>query len=239
SSHRSSWRPLVSVASRNPTLAKFTAMAALTRAVASYTITGGTTSAGWAFQAAGFEVVDCPRLARMRNAADLRIALDAMELLAWPATRIDEFTLISTDSDFVPLLLRLRAADRRTKLVAHPEVGRVVQAAADELIGLDGVARWLGWQAREADRFGHDLGEFVLAVARDVMGEAQAPIGLPLLGTIVRDRTGHSIRETNWGGTGSWDKLLEAAGGLVRKDGPAGGYVMRREWIDAVSGLTK
>ena len=181
----------------------------------------------WAFQAAGFEVMDCPRLTRMKNAADLRIAMD---LVAWPTARIDEFTLLSTDSDFVPLLLRLRAADRLTRLVAHPDVGRVVQAAADQHIGLDLVAEWLGWQAPDTRAFGHDLNEAVLVVVRDAMAEAQGPVHLPTLGQMVRDRTGHTIRETNWGGTGSWDILLEAVGGLVRQDGPGGGYVIRREW---------
>jgi hypothetical protein len=36
----------------------------------------------WAFQAAGFEVVDCPRLTRMKNAADLRLPSTPWTL--WP-----------------------------------------------------------------------------------------------------------------------------------------------------------
>jgi uncharacterized LabA/DUF88 family protein len=111
----------------------------------------------WAFQAAGFEVVDCPRLTRLKNGADLRIALDAMDA-AYAATHYDEFTLLSTDADFVPLLLRLRARDRLTRLIAHPEVGRIVRAAADEVIGLDRLAGWLGWEATaDQAEFGHEI----------------------------------------------------------------------------------
>ena len=65
-----------------------------------------------AFQSLGFEVVDCPPLTRMKNGADVRLALDVMDALAAP-TRLDEFILMSTDSDFVPLLLRRSAARSR------------------------------------------------------------------------------------------------------------------------------
>ena len=179
----------------------------------------------WAFQAAGFEVVDCPRLTRMKNAADLRIALDAMDALAAP-TRYDEFTLLSSDADFVPLLLRLRAADRRTRLVAHPELGAIVRAAADEVIGLDRLAARLGW----AQRFHtEESAPDILVTLRDIMTEAQGPVHLPTLGQMVRQRTGQTLRGSDFGGTGSLEAMLEAAG-LLRQDGPGGGYVLRPEW---------
>lgn len=111
----------------------------------------------------------------------------------------------------------------------------MVKAAADTHIGLDEVASWLGWRPGTKTDFGHELQDAVLIAIRDAMAEAQVPVPLPLLGTIVRDRTGRTIRESNWGGTGSWDKLLEAVGGLIREDGPGGGFVMRTEWMDGVS----
>jgi len=191
----------------------------------------------FAFQAAGFEVVDCPRLTRMKNGADLRIALDVMDALQSPLARIDEFTLLSSDSDFVPLLLRLRAADRATRLVAHPDLGRVVRAAADEVIGIDALAQALGWQ-RAADPqevFGPDLRQAILTVVRDVMAEADGPLHLPDLGQIVRDRTGETLRGSDYAGYGSVDAMLEAAGDFVRQDGTGGGYVLRREWLPAAA----
>lgn len=187
----------------------------------------------FAFQAAGFEVVDCPRLTRMKNGADLRIALDVMDALQSPMARIDEFTLLSSDSDFVPLLLRLRAADRGTRLVAHPELGRVVRAAADEVIGIDALAMALGWQpeASQPEPFGLDAREALLGVIRDVMAEASGPMHLPDLGQIVRDRTGETLRGSDYAGLGSVDAMLEAAGGFIRQDGTGGGYVLRPEWL--------
>jgi hypothetical protein len=185
-----------------------------------------------AFQALGFEVVDCPPLTRMKNGADLRMALDVMDALV-ATTRFDEFILMSTDSDFVPLLLRLRAADRRTKLVAHPDVGRVVRAAADHVVGLDALARGLGWEAtpREEALFGQDAGEQVLAAVADIMAEAQGPLPLAALGAQVRTRTGMTLRESDWAGTGSIDALVAKVGGIVRQEGPAGGFLVRQEWM--------
>lgn len=179
-----------------------------------------------AFMGAGFEVVDCPKMTRLKNAADVRLALDVMDSLSGAAP-IDEFTLMSTDADFVPLLLRLRAQDKRTRLVAHPEVGRAVSASADEVIGLDALAHALGWSPEdEADepRFGPDAGEDMLRVVREILAEATAPVPLPDLGQEVRRVTGLSLRETNYGGHSSIEALLEAAGGYVRVEGPGGGW---------------
>jgi hypothetical protein len=185
-----------------------------------------------AFMAAGFEVVDCPPLTRFKNGADLRIALDCMDALAGP---VDEFTLLSTDSDFVPLLWRLRAADRATRLVAHPDLGRVVRAAADEVLGLDQLAEALGWRPEGGadEMFGHDARAAVLAAVREAMEEATQPVHLPALGKAVLERTGQSLRATDYAGLGSMDALLEAAGGYVREDGPGGGHALRPEWLQA------
>lgn len=187
----------------------------------------------WAFMASGFEVIDCPRLTRLKNAADLRMALDAMDAMLSLA-HLEEFILLSTDSDFVPLLTRLRAADRRTRLVAHPEVGRIVRSAADEVIGLDVLAGWLGWQAspKSGETFGPNTHAELVGVVRDIMMEAQDPVHVPHLGQMVRNRTGHTLRGSDFAGYGSLDALLAAAGGFIRRDGPGGGHILRPEWAD-------
>jgi uncharacterized LabA/DUF88 family protein len=188
----------------------------------------------WSFMAAGFEVMDCPKLTRLKNAADVRIALDAMEAMLSPLARYDEFILLSTDSDFVPLLQRLRAADRLTRLVAHPDVGRVVRAAADEVIGLDRLATWLGWQAspEPGPAFGMENAADLLAVVRDIMQEAEEPVHVPHLGQMLRNRTGATLRGSDFAGQGSLDAMLQAAGGFIRREGPGGGHVLRPEWLD-------
>jgi hypothetical protein len=51
------------------------------------------------------------------------------------------------------------------------------------------------------------------------------------LGAQVRARTGMTLRESDWGGTGSIDALVTRVGGIVRQEGPAGGFLVRQEWL--------
>ncbi len=182
----------------------------------------------YAFQAMGFEVVDCPRLTRLKNGADLRIALDVMDALSGPV-RLDEFTLMSTDADFVPLLLRLRAHDRATRLVAHPEVGRIVRAAADDVIGLDALATALGWQpdAPDAPQFAH---ADMLRVVAEILSEQNGPVHLPHLGQMLVARTGQTLRGSDHAGTGSLDALVGALPGWSLEPGPGGGTLLPPGW---------
>src|SRR5689334_2004247 len=69
------------------------------------------------FTDAGFEVVDCPRLSHTKNGADIRLVIDAVEALS-ADVRYDEFVIASGDSDMTPLLVRLRASDRRTTILS-------------------------------------------------------------------------------------------------------------------------
>jgi NYN domain len=87
----------------------------------------------------GFEVVDCPRLTMLKNAADMAMALDILDALAHP-TRFEEFLILSGDADFTPLLHRLRAHDRRSLVVAPPNAAKAFMAAADQVLSLDAFA---------------------------------------------------------------------------------------------------
>jgi hypothetical protein len=83
------------------------------------------------FTSAGFEVVDCPSLTKgIKNAADIKMVIDALDALASGAA-FDEFVLGSTDADFTPLLQRLRAHDKRTALLTSGDAAAAVQASAD------------------------------------------------------------------------------------------------------------
>jgi hypothetical protein len=90
------------------------------------------------FVQAGFQVVDCPRLAQMKNGADMVMALDMLDALALPA-RVEEFLILSGDTDFTPLLHRLRAHDRLSLVVAQP-VPQALKAAADRVLPLADLA---------------------------------------------------------------------------------------------------
>ena len=85
------------------------------------------------FTSAGFEVIDCPRLTHTKNAADIRLVVDAVDALsAEPA--YDEFVIASGDSDMTPLLVRLRAGDRRTTIVSPSDAADAFTAVADRLV---------------------------------------------------------------------------------------------------------
>lgn len=98
------------------------------------------------FVRAGFEVIDCPVLTRGgKNAADIRIVIDALDLLSH-RTHFDEFVLASGDSDFTPLLQRLRAEDRLITIVSPGYLSSAYTALADQLLGFDALEALLQGQ---------------------------------------------------------------------------------------------
>ncbi|WP_196795380.1 NYN domain-containing protein [Sphingopyxis sp. MC1] len=89
------------------------------------------------FVRAGFEVVDCPAVSRGgKNAADIRIVIDALDLLCH-RTRFDEFVIASGDSDFTPLLHRLRAEDRHVAVLSPGYLAAAYAAVATRIIGFE------------------------------------------------------------------------------------------------------
>lgn len=90
-----------------------------------------------AFVNAGFEVIDCPPVTRgAKNAADIRIVIDVLDLLDH-RTRFGEFVFVSGDSDFTPLLHRLRCEDRLTAIVAPGGLATAYASVADRVVGFD------------------------------------------------------------------------------------------------------
>jgi hypothetical protein len=86
------------------------------------------------FTSAAFTVIDCPALTQTgKNSADIHMVMDLLDTLGHP-TRFDEFIILSGDSDFMPVLLRLRAYNRRTTTVAIGMMPAAYRAACDLLI---------------------------------------------------------------------------------------------------------
>jgi uncharacterized LabA/DUF88 family protein len=85
----------------------------------------------------GVELVDVPPSTRAgKNAADMRLTIDALEL-CYAREHIDTFVIASGDSDFCPLASKLRENDRRVIGLAVKEAtsGMFVKAC-DEFIYL-------------------------------------------------------------------------------------------------------
>ena len=89
------------------------------------------------FTRAAFQVVDCPVLTqRGKNSTDIHMVLDILDVLHHP-THFDEFIVLSGDADFTPVLLRLRAHDRRTVVLPGGLAAQAYRAAADHVIDTD------------------------------------------------------------------------------------------------------
>jgi len=81
-----------------------------------------------------FSISDCPPLTQQgKNSTDIHMALDILDTLEHP-TRFDEFIIFSGDSDFTPVLLRLRAYDRRTLIMTGAAAAQSYKAASDLVI---------------------------------------------------------------------------------------------------------
>jgi NYN domain len=89
------------------------------------------------FTRAAFRVIDCPPLTtRGKNSADIYMVLDILDALEHP-TNFDEFILLSADADFTPVMLRLRAHDRRTVLLATGPSAMALRSACDMVLPLE------------------------------------------------------------------------------------------------------
>ncbi|KQN90731.1 hypothetical protein ASE90_16645 [Sphingomonas sp. Leaf67] len=74
--------------------------------------------------------------------------IDALDLLGH-RTRFDEFVIASGDSDFMPLLQRIRAEDRRTTIVSPGYLAAAYSASADRVVDFDALRELL--RSRDAD----------------------------------------------------------------------------------------
>lgn len=162
---------------------------------------------------AGFEVVDTPTLAREKNAADIRIVIDALDLLRHPVG-YDEFVIASGDSDFTPLLLRLRAHDKAITVLSPGNAARAYVSVADRVLNFDairdvlqvpaiepvGVAVPSSGAEGEDDALSNAQRSFVQFVASEY-NEATRPINLALLAQRAA-LAAPGLRETRWGGAG-------------------------------------
>ena len=86
------------------------------------------------FTRSAFSVIDCPPLTGGgKSGTDIYMAIDIIDALNH-ATPFDEFIILSADADFTPVLLRLRAHDRRTAILANAVVAPALTAACSYTI---------------------------------------------------------------------------------------------------------
>ncbi len=188
------------------------------------------------FTGAGFDVIDCPRLTHTKNAADIRLVLDAVDALRAEVT-YEEYVIASGDSDMTPLLVRLRAADRRTTVVSPSDAAAALVSVADRLVdgqalldlvqgeGLedeDGVVIvapvGLGELPGEARSGSAAIGASGPSPSRfrelvkTTYTQASSPINLAALAQELRGELGAAIDTSQWFGHGTLVRALESLG---------------------------
>jgi hypothetical protein len=195
------------------------------------------------FIAAGFQVIDCPAHAgRVRNAADIHMVLDTIDALDHPAA-YDEFILLSAESDFGPVLLRLRTHNRSTVIYARHDnagdYGAIADGVFEEgpLVALLTSTEREPVQAAAGSRTERSRGEFVQAdraeietLARKVHAATNVPLFSPktyaeLFRALAEDigRHGYHFQKT--------------AENVAESLAAAGRSVTRRQIVFVVKGL--
>jgi hypothetical protein len=188
------------------------------------------------FVRAGFEVIDCPRYSGTKNAADIRIVVDAIDALA-DDTRYDEFIVGSGDSDMTPLLQRLRRADRRTMIVSPADAAAAFTAIADHTLDSQQVVALVQGETvdvdddsdngvnEEAAEPGEPLEAGGPGTTPTVAGElyqefrtvveqayeaASEPVNLASLASRLRGELGSKVGDSNWFGFGSFTRAMQS-----------------------------
>jgi uncharacterized protein (TIGR00288 family) len=102
---------------------------------------------------AGFELIEIPHARQSgKNSADIRMVVDALDL-CYTKSHVDTFVIISGDSDFSPLVAKLRENDKLVIGVGVKEsTSDLLTAACDEFIYYDDLVRAEAKKARAAKR---------------------------------------------------------------------------------------
>lgn len=185
------------------------------------------------YVAAGFEVVDCPPLTRaMKNAADIRIALDIVDLIR-SVDSVDEIILASSDSDFTPLLSRLRMRGIATLVVTGGQTARAyvsvadryldesefsdlingtdddqaIDLPADEAAGATSDGALLQWPAPTNPDLEQLVADF-RSFARELLANSSGAVNLAHVGMRARERFGRLINDTRWFGLATQGNAL-------------------------------
>lgn len=170
------------------------------------------------FTRLGFQVVDCPPLTKSgKNSADIVMTLDIADAIEH-TTQFDEFLILSSDADFTPVALRLRAHDRITSILANQQTAAAFRSCCDIVIDMDEFEAVFG-QTREqapppaprsAGGASDDFGQLRIKVETEIrreLAESSAPLRLPELASRMRERW-PLAGESDWLGAGGFKKLL-------------------------------
>ncbi len=179
----------------------------------------------------GIALIEIPRRATTgKNSADIRLVVDAMDL-SWSKEHIDTFVIVSGDSDFSPLVAKLKENGKHViGLGMKASTSPLLANGCDEFIYYEDLERGPvpaatgAKPAREKDEAFRLLADTVRALQRENFDVIQASL---VKDTMKRKRPAFTEAAL---GYGSFSDLLEDAqeSGIVtlRKDERSGTYVV-------------
>jgi uncharacterized protein (TIGR00288 family) len=195
-----------------------------------------------AMHSAAFELIEIPHV-RMsgKNSADIRMVVDALDL-CYTKAHVDTFVIISGDSDFSPLVSKLRENNKEVIGVGVKNSSSdLLIANCDEFIYYDDLVREDEQKRRAAKKRKEsapaggekqqEVFDLVLETLNALIAERGA--GEKIWGSMVKQalkRRKPGFNETYYGYR-SFSDLLEEAGtkGLIKLDfdEKSGGYIIR------------
>jgi uncharacterized protein (TIGR00288 family) len=188
------------------------------------------------FHAQGIELIDIPQSKISgKNSADIRMVVDALDL-CYSKEHIDTFALLSGDSDFSPLVSKLKENHRRViGCGVKSSTSDLLIANCDEFIYYDDLIR-AAKKPKAAPKKGkkeNDKKQEAVERVMEVLASAEQDYD-PLWGSTLKQaiRRVHPGFSEGYYGYGSFSDLLEdlKAKGLVELeyDDSRGNYKVRR-----------
>lgn len=189
---------------------------------------------------AAFELIDIPHVRISgKNSADIRLVVDALDL-CYTKEHVDTFVILSGDSDFSPLVSKLRENNKKViGIGVKNSTSDLLTANCDEFIYYDDLARQ---QAREQQRRTQkkkqpkkekkeEAWELITETYEDLLeerGDASKIWGSMIKQTLKRRQPG--FNETYYGFRSFGELLSEAAkAGVIEleRDERSGGFIIK------------
>lgn len=198
-----------------------------------------------AMHEASFEMIEIPHVRQSgKNSADIRMVVDALDL-CYTKAHVDTFVIISGDSDFSPLVSKLRENNKVVIGVGVKDsTSDLLTNNCDEFIFYDDLVREkekatrragkkkkaVKKSAREPDDKKQEAYDLVLETVEALMserGDQDKIWGSMIKQTLKRRRPGFN---ESYYGFRSFNELLEAAGKRklleLERDERSGGYII-------------
>ena len=139
-----------------------------------------------------------------KNSSDIRLVIDAVDLLY--QSPIDIFVIVSSDSDFVPLVSKLRSGGKLVIGAGRGGASRALVISCDRYIYMDQNEKKV---EQDTDNQGQHQGEFLILRAMGAAMDGEGRVaGSKLIQTMMRLDPAFDVRST---GYSTFTKYLEAS----------------------------